>query len=151
MNFPATAIATLFGIGRAPVAPGTWASLVALPLAWGIMAIGGVTLLGLWAFLAAAFGIWACDIYVRESGKSDPSECVIDELAGQWIACLAAPLSLAGYALAFILFRLFDIWKPWPISAAERAKGGLGVMLDDLVAGVFAAIIVAAVRATGLI
>lgn len=151
MRFPATALATLLGIGRAPLAPGTWASLAALPLAWGISALGGVVLLAAWTLVAAALGIWACDVYVRESGKHDPSECVIDELAGQWIACLAAPLSLPGYALAFVLFRLFDIWKPWPISAAERAPGGFGVMLDDLVAGLFAAILVAAVRATGLI
>jgi len=151
MRFPATTLATLLGIGRAPLAPGTWASLAALPLAWGISALGGVALLAAWTLVAAALGIWACDIYARESGKHDPSECVIDELAGQWIACLAAPLSLPGYALAFVLFRLFDIWKPWPISAAERARGGVGVMLDDLVAGLFAAILVAAVHATGLI
>ena len=151
MSFPATALATLFGIGRAPVAPGTWASLAALPLAWGITALGGAALLSLWIFVAAALGIWACDIYVRESGKPDPSECVIDELAGQWIACIAAPLTLPGYALALILFRVFDIWKPWPISAAERAHGGLGVMLDDLVAGLFAATVVAAAHAAGLV
>ena len=146
-----TAVATLFGIGRMPFAPGTWASLAALPFAWFLLWAAGPWLLGVGVSAAIAIGIWACDIYVRESGKHDPSECVIDELAGQWIACLAAPLSLPGYALAFILFRVFDIWKPWPISAAERAPGGLGVMLDDLVAGLFAAILVAAVRATGLI
>lgn len=146
-----TAAATLFGIGFAPFAPGTWGSLAALPVAWVLMAGGGMQLLGAAIAAAIAIGIWSCDVYVNETGKSDPGECVIDELAGQWIACMAAPLSLPGFALAFAAFRLFDIWKPWPISAAEEARGGLGVMADDLVAGLFAAILVAALQAAGLI
>lgn len=146
-----TAAATLFGIGHAPVAPGTFASLAALPFAWLIAYIGGPWLLAAAVIAASATGIWACNIHVRETGKTDPSECVIDELAGQWIACLAAPLSLPGYALAFAFFRLFDILKPWPVSAAERAPEGWGVMLDDIVAGIFAAIIVAALNAAGII
>jgi phosphatidylglycerophosphatase A len=145
------ALSTLFGVGYLPFAPGTLGSLAALPLAWGLMWIGGVWALGTGVVLATVIGIWACDVYVRESGKTDPSECVIDEMAGQWIACMAAPLSLPGFALAFVAFRLFDIWKPWPVSAAEDAHGGLGVMADDLVAGLFAAIIVAAVHGTGLL
>jgi phosphatidylglycerophosphatase A len=146
-----TAAATLFGIGHAPAAPGTAASLAALPFAWLIAYIGGPWLLGVAAIAASAIGIWACGLYVRETGKTDPSECVIDELAGQWIACLAAPLSLPGYALAFVFFRLFDIVKPWPISAAEHAPEGWGVMADDIVAGIFAAIVVAALRAAGIV
>jgi phosphatidylglycerophosphatase A len=146
-----TAFATLFGIGRLPAAPGTWASLAALPFAGLLMLGGGPWLIGSGVAVAIAVGIWSCDVYVRETGVADPSECVIDELAGQWIACMTAPITPAGFALAFFAFRLFDIWKPWPISAAETAKGGLGVMADDLVAGLFAAILVAAVHATGLI
>jgi phosphatidylglycerophosphatase A len=146
-----TACATLFGIGRLPFAPGTWASLAALPFAWVLLRLGGVTALGVGVSVAIAIGIWACDVYVQETGKSDPSECVIDELAGQWIACMAASLTLPAFALAFVAFRLFDIWKPWPISAAETARGGLGVMADDLVAGFFAAVVVAAVHGTGLV
>jgi phosphatidylglycerophosphatase A len=146
-----TAFATLFGIGNLPFAPGTWGSLAALPFAWGLLMIGGPSALGTGVAVAIAVGIWSCDVYVTETGKPDPSECVIDELAGQWIACMAAPLTLPGFALAFVAFRLFDIWKPWPISAAETARGGLGVMADDLVAGIFAAIVVAAAHATGLV
>ena len=131
--------------------PGTWGSLAALPFAWALLAIGGQGVLGAAISLAIAVGIWSCDVYVRETGKHDPSECVIDELAGQWIACMAAPLSLPGFAVAFLAFRLFDIWKPWPISAAEEARGGLGVMADDLVAGLFAAIVVVAAHAAGLV
>lgn len=146
-----TAAATLFGIGRAPVAPGTLGSLAALPFAWGIATLGGPLLLFVFALGATALGIRACDIYARGTGKTDPSECVIDELAGQWFACVFAPLSLWGYVLAFIAFRIFDIAKPWPISAAERRPGGLGIMLDDVAAGLFAGIAVAAVHAAGLV
>jgi phosphatidylglycerophosphatase A len=148
---PHKTFCTLFGIGFFPVAPGTIASLAALPFAWVLMWIGGSWLLGVGVSLSIAIGIWSCDVYVRETGTSDPSECVIDELAGQWIACMVAPLTLPGFALAFVAFRLFDVWKPWPISAAEEARGGLGVMADDLVAGLAAAILVAAIHETGLI
>jgi phosphatidylglycerophosphatase A len=95
---------------------------------------------------------------VRETGRIDPSECVIDELAGQWLACAFALLSFGGllpanhlslpaFGLAFVLFRLFDIWKPWPVSWAENSlKGGLGVMMDDIVAGLMAGVLVALAR-----
>jgi len=146
----AAAMATLFGIGRAP-APGTVASLAALPFAFGIHYVGGGWLLFASAIGATALGIWACEIYARETGIKDPSECVIDELAGQWFACAFAPLSLYGFALAFLLFRIFDIAKPWPISAAERQPGGLGIVLDDVIAGLFAGVLVAAARYAGIV
>lgn len=148
---PGTVIASLFGLGYLPLASGTWASLVALLPAWALMWTGGSWLLGVAVLAVSAIGIWACDVHVLQTGRHDPSECVIDELAGQWIACMAAPLTLPGFALAFAAFRLFDILKPWPISAAERAPGGLGVMLDDLVAGLMAAILVAALHAVKLV
>lgn len=144
-------VATLFGIGDIPLAPGTFGSLAALPFAWFLDKAGGPWLLLAAAAIAFAVGVWACETYVRETGNPDPSECVVDELAGQWVACLVAPLTPVGYAFVFVAFRIFDIVKPWPISSAERAHGGLGVMLDDIVAGVFAAILVAAVHATGVI
>jgi phosphatidylglycerophosphatase A len=147
----ATAAATLFGIGRSPAAPGTVASIVALPIAWIVMKLGGPVALVVLALITAAFGMWACDVYARATGTHDPSECVIDELAGQFIACAFAPLSLPAFALAFVLFRLFDISKLWPISAAERLRGGLGIMADDLVAGLFAGLIVAVFVSVGLV
>lgn len=134
-------LSTLLGIGRAPVS-GTVASAVALPFAWIILAHGGGVVLGAASVIALGVGIWSCDVYVRATGKDDPSECVIDELAGQWLACAFAPLSLWGFALAFILFRLFDIAKPWPISAMERLPGGYGVMMDDMGAGLVAGLLV---------
>lgn len=143
--------ATLFGIGRAPAAPGTVASLAALPLAWAIKYFAGDwVLLGATA-VVSIIAVRACDIYARETGMSDPSECVIDELVGQWLACLLAPLSLVGFAIAFALFRAFDIAKPWPIQQFERAPGGQGIVLDDLVAGLFAGAIVGVLRWIGLI
>ncbi len=141
-----TAIATVFGVGRFPVAPGTIASVIALPLAWLIATAGG-NWGRLWLLMAAIFvnalGCWACELYSNETKVKDPSECVIDEVAGQWIACAFAPTSLFAYAIAFILFRLFDILKPWPASAAERLPGGLGIMADDVVAGLMAGVIIA--------
>ncbi len=150
MTLP-TQLATLFGIGRAPTAPGTVASLAALPFAFAIKWWGNDWILLALIVIVSAIGVWACDIYAREAGITDPSECVIDELAGQWLACLIAPLSLTGFGLAFLLFRAFDIAKPWPIERFERAPGGQGIMLDDLVAGLFAGAIVGVVRLIGLI
>jgi phosphatidylglycerophosphatase A len=89
-----------------------------------------------------ALGGWAAEHYVREHGVSDPSECVIDEVAGQFIACAFAPRTLLGFTLAFLLFRVMDILKPWPIYLAERLPGGLGIVADDIIAGVFAGLII---------
>ncbi len=138
--------ATLFGIGYAPFAPGTVASAVALPFAFLIQTFGGGRALFVAALVASLVGYWACELYVRQTGNEDPSEAVIDELAGQWFACALAPLSWSGYAAAFVLFRFFDMTKVWPVSAAERVRGGWGVMLDDIVAGLIAGGIVAALH-----
>ena len=150
-----TALATLFGIGRARFAPGTVASLVALPFAWAIATEGGRAWLLFAAIAAASVGGWACELYVRETGRDDPRECVIDELAGQWLACAFAPLvilhGIPAYALAFVLFRALDITKPWPISALEELPGGLGVVADDLLAGLVAGLLVAVVAHAGLV
>ncbi|HEX3808769.1 MAG TPA: phosphatidylglycerophosphatase A [Rhizomicrobium sp.] len=141
----AASIATLFGIGFSPKAPGTVASLVALPFAWGIAYFGGRFTLVMAAILALAVGSWACEHYVHGKDNQDPSECVIDELAGQWIICAFAPLGFLAYALCFVLFRLLDIYKPWPISFVERkVPGGLGVMTDDVAAALIGAIVIMA-------
>lgn len=139
---PTSLIATLGGIGRAPVAPGTVASLVSLPIAFVIARYAGTAALLIATIAAAAIGTWASDLHAQSVGNQDPSECVIDELAGQWLTCLFAPLSLTGFLLAFVLFRLFDMLKPWPTSEAEKLAGGLGIMADDLVAAVMAGILV---------
>jgi phosphatidylglycerophosphatase A len=136
---PAVMLATWFGIGLLPIAPGSWASLVALPLAWGIRDIFGFK--GLAATSAVAFfvGWWASGIVAKASAVEDPGAIVIDEIAGQWLVLLPAPLDPLAYALAFLLFRVFDTWKPWPARWADRhVKGGLGIVLDDLLAAVYA-------------
>jgi phosphatidylglycerophosphatase A len=146
----ATWIATLGGVGRVGRAPGSVASALSLVPAYLIARYLGGSVLFLAIFAAVAIGTWASDVYAREIGSDDPSECVVDELAGQWLACALAPLSLSGYLFAFLAFRLFDIVKPWPVSAAERLGGGAGIMCDDLLAGLFAGLIVAVAAAVGL-
>jgi phosphatidylglycerophosphatase A len=139
----ATVVASVFGIGYFSVAPGTIMSAIAVPLAFLLWLFGHsyVVVAGA-AIIALVIGILACSDHVRETGRDDPSECVIDELAGQWVACAFVcflPVSFPAFFLAFALFRLFDIWKPWPVSWAEdNLKSGLGVMMDDIVAGLMA-------------
>ena len=147
-------VASVFGIGYFDIAPGTIMSAIAVPLAIliGIYGGGGMGILAS-SLIALVIGILACADHVRETKREDPSECVIDELAGQWLACAFAMLTFGGhipldhfslpaFGLAFLLFRLFDIWKPWPVSWAEdNLSGGLGVMMDDIVAGLIAGVL----------
>jgi phosphatidylglycerophosphatase A len=136
-------VSTVFGIGYFPQAQGTIMSAIALPLGIliGLRGGGAMGLLGA-SLIVLVIGILACAEYVRETGNPDPSECVIDELAGQWLASAfiaLAPFSLFDFILSFVLFRLFDIWKPWPVYLAEtKLHGGLAVMMDDIVAGLMA-------------
>jgi phosphatidylglycerophosphatase A len=133
---------TWFGSGWLPWAPGTWGSLAALPFAWLIVTYGGPGLLAVASLGLFGAGCWAADIAAREADTKDPGWIVVDEVVGQWFTLLAAPQSLLGYAAAFVLFRLFDIWKPWPIGWADRKlEGGFGIMADDVLAAVFAAIV----------
>ena len=147
----ATALSTVFGVGYARFAPGTVASAVALPFAWLILWKLGPTALMMASLGIYLIGVWSCDVYAKKTGGVDPSECVIDEVAGQWLACAVAPLSLGGFAIAFALFRFFDISKLWPVSLGERIDGGWGIMTDDMIAGALAAIIIAALRWQGLV
>ena len=154
-----TVVASVFGIGYFDVAPGTIMSAIAVPLAILIALYGGGGM-GILAssIIVLVIGILACADHVRETGRQDPPECVIDELAGQWLACAFAMLtfngliptthiSLPAFALAFVLFRLFDIWKPWPVSwADEKLSGGIGVMTDDMIAGLMAGVLVVLAR-----
>jgi phosphatidylglycerophosphatase A len=134
-------IATGGGSGNLPVAPGTWGSLVALPLAAVLAILGGPWLLSLAILLAFVSGVWASGRYARAIGRGDPGSVVIDEIAGQWLAILPVALDWRYYIVAFVLFRFTDITKPWPCRAAERAPGGVGIMLDDIVAGVYAGVL----------
>jgi phosphatidylglycerophosphatase A len=138
-------IATLGGLGQVvPAAPGTAASFLTVVVAWALASIDGPVPVTLAAVAATALGVWAGEHYARERGTHDPSECVIDEVAGQFVACAFVPRTLLAYGLAFLLFRLFDIVKPWPIGAAERLPGGIGIMADDVLAGALSGIIILA-------
>ena len=144
---PVTLLATWFGAGLLPKAPGSWGSLAALPFAWVITEAGGGRLLAAAVALVSLVGWWAAERYAEASGGGDPGPVVIDEVAGQWLVLTMLPPDLAGYALGFVLFRLFDIVKPWPVSWADRRlKGGLGIMLDDLLAGLYGLGVLALLR-----
>lgn len=144
LSHPTGWIATALGAGLSPKAPGTVGSLVALLPWWFLLR----DLPPGWyaAVLIAGFvlGVWACDAACKRLGVHDHGALVWDEVIGMWITLTAAPRSslpwMAGYMLVgFALFRLFDIWKPWLVRAADRrVHGGFGVMLDDVIAGVYA-------------
>jgi phosphatidylglycerophosphatase A len=141
-RYPAAFVATGGGIGLLPGMPGSWASLVALPFGWIIRSAGGIAALAIVAGLVFALGWWAAARVARASGQHDPGFIVIDEIAAQWLVLLAAPLDWGWYAAAFLLFRVFDIVKPWPIRLVERrVAGGLGIMLDDVLAAIYALVI----------
>ncbi len=137
----ATLIATGFGVGRLPLAPGTWGSLAALPLAWVIAWLFDGRGLLIAATLLFLIGWWAAALASRASGIEDDGAIVVDEIVGQWLTLVVAPTTIAAYLVGFVLFRIFDIAKPWPVQwVDEHVGGGLGVMTDDIVAGVYAAI-----------
>lgn len=133
------AIATWFGSGLLPRAPGTWGSLAALPFAALLVWFGGWPLLLAASGLLFVLGTWASERYARRLGKKDPSEIVVDEVLGQWLVLLPWALDPFAYLLGFAAFRVFDIAKPWPVSLADRRlAGGLGIMLDDVIAAGYA-------------
>jgi phosphatidylglycerophosphatase A len=122
--------------------PGSWGSLTALPCAWAIRSLSGAAGLAISAVIVFAVGCWAAGTIAKASGVNDPGAIVVDEVAAQWLVLLPAPLDPLSYAAAFLVFRLFDIWKPWPVGWADhRIHGGLGIMLDDLLAAVYAVLV----------
>ena len=139
---PRVLLATWFGVGLVPLAPGTAGSATALPFAWLLLQAGGPPALLAAAALVLALGLAACGAVVRATGDGDPGPVVIDEVAGQWLALLPASLSPRSFLAGFLLFRALDIVKPWPAGAIDRRLGGApGIMLDDVVAGAYAAAI----------
>ena len=144
---PSSLIATWFGSGLLPGAPGTWGSLAALPVGLLIFWLAGP-----WGLLAATvavfvLGLWAAGTYEQVMAMKDPGAIVIDEVAGQWLVLFVAALWSHGLTwrevlLAFVLFRVFDTLKPWPVSWADRhLKGAFGIMADDVVAALYAAVL----------
>ena len=138
---PVNFMAFGFGMGLAPIAPGTFGSLPGILLAWLTLDMGIYVQLGIAAALFVA-GIWICGESARRIGVHDHGGIVWDEICGMYVTLLLAPQTIIGFALGFGLFRLFDIAKPWPIRDLDhRLGGGLGIMLDDLVAALYALIL----------
>jgi phosphatidylglycerophosphatase A len=134
-------LATGFGTGYGPIAPGTWGSLPGLALAVGLDRWAGR-----WAVLAgvlvfAVAGVWAAGRVEELLGEKDPGLVVVDEIAGQMVTLLFLPLTLPMLVIAFFLFRVFDVFKPWPARRLEDLPGGSGIMADDLMVGLYANLI----------
>ncbi|MFZ0274810.1 MAG: phosphatidylglycerophosphatase A [Acidobacteriaceae bacterium] len=145
-------VATFFGIGRLKPGPGTWASLAAAAI-WYIgldaahltdWAARLITLTA--ALIVALIGISAGTIVERESGRTDPGFVVIDEVVGQWVTLAFAPVDPGHALVGFVLFRFFDIVKPWPVREMERFPGGSGIMLDDVAAGIYGLLVMLFLR-----
>ena len=144
-------VATFFGVGYLKPAPGTWGSLAALPVAYGILSFGGFWfLLNVTVFVFMSGGI-ATQKVTQGQDDHDPSYIVIDEVVGQWVALfpvgygalmmgVTVDVLWPGWIAAFVLFRVFDIWKPWLVGKADKRNDAFGVMMDDVFAGFFAAI-----------
>lgn len=141
----ATLVATFFGTGRFKPGPGTWGSLATVILWASASSLIPVTA-RTWATIVAAaivtlIGIPAATLVARAAASKDPQFVVIDEVAGQLVTLIAIPLAWKTFLAGFILFRVFDMWKPSPIRRLERLPEGMGIVLDDLAAGVYAVIV----------
>lgn len=135
-------LSTWFYSGLSPIAPGTCGSLATLPFVYALMFWSGAQAVLIFALCISVIGIFVANDYAKQLQQSDPGSIVIDEVAGQALTLLVAGTNLWLYILGFILFRLFDITKPWPVSwADQKVKGGLGIMLDDIFAGIIAGLI----------
>ncbi|GAA6150029.1 phosphatidylglycerophosphatase A [Pseudooceanicola nitratireducens] len=148
-------IGTVFGVGLLRPASGTWGSLAALPLGWVLYQIGGFPLTVIATVAVFFAGWWATTRITADGQDPDPSRVVVDEVAGQWVALMPvfygamfAGVEVTrlwpGWIAAFLFFRLFDIWKPGWVGRTDRRHDPLGVMLDDVIAGVFAGLVVIA-------
>lgn len=146
-------ISTFFYVGLLSPASGTWGSLAALPLFWLLHVMGGPLLAVASILILGAVGSWSALIETQRLGLPDPGEIVVDEVVGQWIALLPLSIGAArvnadilalwpGWVAGFVLFRAFDIIKPGPVGWAEGFRAPIGIMLDDIIAGLLAAICV---------
>ena len=140
MTNPVHILAFGFGSGLAPFAPGTFGTIMAIPI-YLLMLKLSLPIYLLLVAIVCVMGIWICDKSSEMLGVHDHSGIVWDEFAGFFITMIAAPAGWIWIIAGFALFRLFDIWKPWPISWLDKkVEGGLGIMLDDIVAGIYASI-----------
>ena len=155
LNAIGRAIGLGFGTGLSPIAPGTAGSLAAVAIyyavslvlppqlviaIWFFWSLDGVLLLSGLIVVGFPLGIWATGLLVTDDAP-DPGRAVWDEFVGMWVTCLLVPAEPVWLAIAFICFRIFDVLKPWPARQMEDLHGGLGIMADDVVAGIYGAIV----------
>jgi phosphatidylglycerophosphatase A len=141
------AVATFFGAGLMPVAPGTWASLLtALIVFFSPLSALPFVSFALITVVIYAIGIPAAAACEKHYKKEDPRQCVIDEVAGQLVSVWFLPRQAGFYIAAFLLFRIFDILKPFPINKSEALPHGIGIMTDDVLAGVYSLVILQGIR-----
>ncbi len=142
LSDPAVLISCGLGTGFLRPAPGTWGSLLGLVIWWFLLREQALWVQGLAVVMVTALGTFTTAKVIERFEVQDPAEVVVDEVAGLWIALLAAPVSWQAALLGFVLFRFFDIFKPWPVSWADtNVKGAWGVMLDDILAGGLALVV----------
>ena len=134
-------IATCFKVGYLPLAPGTWGSIFAILVWWVFLKDLDPLIFGIIIILFFFIGIIVSNVIIDQNDNNDPSYIIIDELVGQWLALWILPDGYFYIIIAFILFRFFDIIKPWPIRFMEQLPKGLGVMCDDLAAGLITLIL----------
>ena len=130
-------LATGFGSGYGPIAPGTWGSLPGLLFTFCLYRFAGTWGVACGAVFFALSGIWAAGRAERLLGEKDPGPVVVDEIAGQMVTLLALPPNARVLALGFVLFRVLDVMKPWPANRLEDLPGGSGIMADDLMVGLY--------------
>jgi phosphatidylglycerophosphatase A len=146
----ARVVGTWFGCGLVPKAPGTIGTLGAIPLYWAVVHLGGPLAVAAAAVLVSAVGVWAASIVQRDLGIEDPQIVVIDEVAGMLVTMIpVAQFSWQATAVGFVLFRLLDSWKPWPIRRFEALPSGWGIVLDDVAAGAVGAAALLGLRVAG--
>jgi phosphatidylglycerophosphatase A len=145
-----TLISTALGAGFSPIAPGTCGTLMAVPLAWALARAGGIAFV-VGTIVVSALGVWAAEVFCKASGVDDDQRIVVDEVAGYLVTLLLVPRGPVNLVLAVIVFRLFDIWKPGPVRLVdEKIHGGLGVMLDDIVAGLIGMLVMLGLHLGGV-
>jgi len=142
-------IATVGYAGRFPYAPGTVGSFIAVLLWWFLLADAGSAITFITLLLLVPLAVWSAGRSERTLGH-DAHPIIIDEVAGQWLALTACPKTYLSALAAFLLFRLFDIWKPFPINKSQQLPGGFGIVIDDLLAGGFAFAVLAIIYHFGI-
>jgi phosphatidylglycerophosphatase A len=146
LGSPSGLLAFGFGSGLSPFAPGTMGTLIAIPFIFALRSLGDA---GFWLVLVLLFllGVWLCESISRKLGVHDHGGIVWDEMVGYWLSAAFVPLQWHWLLAAFVLFRFFDILKPWPIRQLDsKLKGGFGIMIDDVVAALFTMAILAVVQ-----